>query len=305
MKAQLTFVHALSSLHAGTGRGAGVIDLPIARERATNLPFLPGSSLKGALRSRCMIQGNTEICSRIFGSADPDVSDNPGSKVQFSDQRLLLLPIRSLAGIFAWVTSPYVLRRFLRDMSTAQIKEPGPIPEPEKPEQCLFPTNQRHLVVKINEKSEKVCLEDLRLAAANNPEVTSKVTIWAEWIAKQVFPTEEIWQHMLIERFCIVHDSVFNFLSETASEVSARIRLEQDSKTVQDGGLWYEETLPPETILAGIALATPINHGKQPELKTDEIFQKIGELTSEALQLGGKATVGRGLCQVQLAESEA
>ena len=31
MKAQLTFIHTLSALHAGVGQGAGVIDLPIAR----------------------------------------------------------------------------------------------------------------------------------------------------------------------------------------------------------------------------------------------------------------------------------
>ena len=49
----LSFVHALSPLHAGTGQGAGIIDLPIAREKATGLPYLPGSSLKGTLRARC------------------------------------------------------------------------------------------------------------------------------------------------------------------------------------------------------------------------------------------------------------
>ena len=50
-ESRLTFIHALSPLHAGTGQGVGVIDLPIAREKATNLPFLPGSTLKGCCRS--------------------------------------------------------------------------------------------------------------------------------------------------------------------------------------------------------------------------------------------------------------
>ena len=39
MDAKLLFVHALSPLHAGTGQGVGVVDLPIAREKATN-PFV-------------------------------------------------------------------------------------------------------------------------------------------------------------------------------------------------------------------------------------------------------------------------
>ena len=48
----LLFLRALSPLHAGTGQGIGAIDLPIAREKATGIPYLPGSSLKGVLRDR-------------------------------------------------------------------------------------------------------------------------------------------------------------------------------------------------------------------------------------------------------------
>src|SRR6266566_2593985 len=114
MTTQLTFVHALTPLHAGIGQGVGVIDLPIAREKATGLPFLPGSSLKGPLRSLC--PANTR--SLVFGPESTNISgsENQASPAQFSDQRLLLLPIRSLAGTFAWVTSPYILQRFVRDM---------------------------------------------------------------------------------------------------------------------------------------------------------------------------------------------
>ncbi len=43
-------LHALSPLHAGTGHSADVIDLPIARMKATGIPFVPGSSIKGTLR---------------------------------------------------------------------------------------------------------------------------------------------------------------------------------------------------------------------------------------------------------------
>ena len=53
MNARLLFIYAISPLHAGTGQGVGVIDLPIAREKATGIPFLPGSSVKGTLRDLC------------------------------------------------------------------------------------------------------------------------------------------------------------------------------------------------------------------------------------------------------------
>src|ERR1700682_5708296 len=107
--ARLTFVHALSALHAGVGQGAGVIDLPIAREKATGIPFLPGSSIKGALRTRAQQDGLSSEYKDIFGS-DPFRSEpTRASSVLFSDQRLLLLPVRSIADTFAWVTSPYIL----------------------------------------------------------------------------------------------------------------------------------------------------------------------------------------------------
>src|SRR5260370_29440413 len=119
MNAQLTFVHALSPLHAGTGQGVGVIDLPIAREKATGLPFLPGSSLKGPLRASL---ADKDLRNAIFGPETTEINpeDNYASSVQFSDQRLLLLPVRSLAGTFAWVTSLFVLRRLLRDIEDVQ-----------------------------------------------------------------------------------------------------------------------------------------------------------------------------------------
>src|SRR5579883_3032511 len=124
MPSYLTIVHALSALHAGTGQGSGTIDLPIAREKATGLPYLPGSSLKGTLRTHCAEEKRKEI----FGSENAEGGFANAGMIQISDQRLLLLPVRSLAGTFAWVTSPYVLRRLKRDLAELGIEQ-GMLPE--------------------------------------------------------------------------------------------------------------------------------------------------------------------------------
>jgi CRISPR-associated protein Cmr4 len=248
MNPQLIFIHALSPLHAGTGQGVGVIDLPIAREKATGLPFLPGSSLKGSLRSLC----DKKIRSQIFGDEPTGiVGEYTASTVQFSDQRLLLLPIRSLAGTFAWVTCPYVLRRLARDIADAQI----PLPQASLPviadaKECMTANRQETKIVFSD--TSMVYLEDLDLKASDSPEVKA----WAIWIAQRSF-SDSTWQQVLVERMCVVHDDVFNFLIDTSTEITARIKLKEDSKTVQDGGLWYEEALPTETILSGIVLFTP------------------------------------------------
>src|SRR5437868_8618257 len=164
MNAQLTFVHALSSLHAGTGQGVGVIDLPIAREKATGIPFLPGSSLKGSLRAHC----NKKECTDVFGPETLDISSdsNQASAAQFSDQRLLLLPVRSLAGTFAWVTSPFVLRRFARDLRDISFTSPTSIPQPQAYNQCYIAGNTSKITI-TQGNNKKVVLEDLDLTPQN------------------------------------------------------------------------------------------------------------------------------------------
>lgn len=291
MTAQLTFVHALSPLHAGIGQGAGVIDLPIAREKATGIPFLPGSSLKGALKALCP---DENIRKRIFGAnpTDTNAGNDYASPAQFSDQRLLLLPVRCLAGTFAWVTSPYVLRRFVRDLRDISLIPPASIPQPQAYNQCYIAGNTSTITI-TQGGNKRVVLEDLDLLPQNED-----ITSWATWIGPKLF-NEPTWQTMLTQRFCIIHDDIFNFLIDTALEITTRIKLKEDTKTVDTdtGGLWYEEALPTETVLYGFAQAIPV---KSINVASEEVFRELRNLTNNAVQLGGKATVGRGVCRVQL-----
>ncbi len=300
MNARLTFLHALSPLHAGTGQGAGIIDLPIAREKATGLPFLPGSSLKGVLRASF----DEKDRKWLFGpdTSEVQTENNHASSVQFSDQRLLLLPVRSLVGTFAWVTSPYILRRLLRDIQDTEATPPAAIPTIEEKQTCAIAATiaEAQQESKIKVERLKVYLEDLELDGQEMPDVNT----WATWISGQVFPGDEIWQRILIERMCIVHDDIFNFIIDIATEITARIKLQEDAKTVQDGGLWYEEALPTETILSGIALAIPTKASQAgaDKVTVDKVFSTLNGKTGKLLQFGGKATVGRGLCHIQISK---
>ncbi|PDW04676.1 type III-B CRISPR module RAMP protein Cmr4 [Candidatus Viridilinea mediisalina] len=298
MSTRLLFVHALSPLHAGTGQGVGVIDLPIAREKATGLPYLPGSSLKGTLRDT---SGIADEQRQLMFGLETTGSEDHASSVRFSDQRLLLMPVRSLAGTFAWVTSPYVLRRFARDARDAGVADvPTEAPEPTtqpKSEQAIVCDESSQLVVS---GTDLVVLEDLDLAVKPSPEAS----IWAEWLAPKLFPDTlpdaAYWQGALKARLCIVRDDILDFLLNTATEVVARVRLEDERKTVIKGGLWYEEALPTETILAGLVVAAPVTNKHNQRLTAETISANLERLTQHALQFGGKASVGRGLCRVQL-----
>jgi CRISPR-associated protein Cmr4 len=51
MRKEYYLLKVLTPLHIGAGQGLGHVDLPIVREAHTNFPYIPGTSLKGALRN--------------------------------------------------------------------------------------------------------------------------------------------------------------------------------------------------------------------------------------------------------------
>lgn len=278
MDTQLLFIQALSPIHAGTGQGVGVIDNPIAREKSTDIPFIPGTTIKGVLRDACEDKDTQRL---IFGSATNDVELSMGAAT-FTDARLLLLPVRSLKGVFAWVTSPLLLKRLMRDAG----KIDGVNLPPVGADDCLISTKSE-LEIKVKEE-KKVILEDLDLNSKPNAEVDT----WAEWLAKALYPDpkDKDWHETLKERLCIISDDNLSFLLETATEITARITLDEGKKTVKDGALWYEESLPVETVLVSLVITK----------NKDKVFPKLTELTKNTLQFGGNATVGRGLCKATL-----
>lgn len=289
MKTRLLFIQALTPLHPGTGQGTGVIDLPVTREVATGIPYLPGSSLKGVLRDRCRNE-NKQDCIKLFGPETSNISDSNShaGALQFTDQRLLLLPVRSLSGAFAWVTAPFVLQRLKRTLDYVDTDDAPDIPQPEK-NHALIATGS---ALSIALDGDKVFLEDLDFTADKDHDL---ITQWAAWLGKRLFPEDDEgsgWRKTFSERLCVVHDDRFSFLLETATEVIARNVLDEN-KTSQN--LWYEEALPAETILVGLMTAQRVGTDG---IDQDEALKAAVQLVKGPTQLGGNATVGRGLCRL-------
>ncbi len=308
MRTRLVLVHALTPLHAGTGQAVGAIDLPIARERPTGVPIVPGSSIKGALRAR---EEDKAWQKAIYGPETQDASDHGGA-VQFSDVHTVLLPVRSLAGTFAWVTSPYLLSRFARDAREAGIAL-GAVPVVATLASCLLAKGSV-LPVPVD-RTPKVILEDLDLSPSGTDSDASALAAIATTLGTALFPdaagatpeqkTENAASRTaLTARLCLVHDDAMSYLLESATEVSARIRLDPQKKTVARGALWTEEALPTETVLAGVAVASRVTRDGK-EYSPDDLFGQIAKTATGLVQLGGKATVGRGNCRVTLSQGKA
>lgn len=315
MITRLSLIHAMSPLHAGTGQAVGTIDLPIARERPTGIPLLPGSSIKGALRAR----GNGQPPAiDVFGPETTNASDHSGA-VQFSDAHVVLFPVRSVAGTFAWVTSPYLLQRFARTAREARLPLPAP-PAPLPEGTCRVAGDA--LVVGAGAR-RKVVFEDLDFTAEVEPEAepaagpvagkgappearTGTLRAWAHLCGEILFPQGstdcEPWRATLLSRLCLIGDDPMSFLLDHATEVAARVRLNEATKTVARGALWYQESLPAETVLAGLVVASDVKGNGRTERKAAELLAYVETLTSNSLvQLGGKASVGHGSCVVRFA----
>jgi CRISPR-associated protein Cmr4 len=152
-------------------------------------------------------------------------------------------------------------------------------------------TLEGNKISQSNKQSNKVLvyLEDIDLSAKNSAELQP----WCDLLAENVFAEDAEWQKIFKSRFALVSDDVFTFLCETGTEVVARIRIEDDTKIVKDGALWYEESLPVETILAGVVWCDRVygsnGGGTTSEQLMDEFCKKPYDL-----QIGGKASTGKG-----------
>lgn len=291
MKTQAYMLHALSPLHAGTGQSVDVIDLPIARMKATGMPYVPGSSVKGVLRDAAQEATRNAVDDKeknellaVYGpEQQPEDGLRHAGALQVGDARLLALPLRSFVGTFAWVTSPLLLTLAARD-----LKESRQAP-PTVPTVTGRGAKVSAQLSSVNIHSGKVYLEDIDLKVEGDGDVDG----WAKLVAKLVAPEQ---QEMVTSRFLVVDDETMTYFWETGTQIETRVRLDPETRVVAKGALWMEECLPPETLLIGL-MAAERSRRQKVTLTEDQVLEQALK-QGRTLQFGGKATVGRGRCRV-------
>ena len=287
---RIYWLHALSPTHAGIGRGIGYIDLPIDRDGVTGWPIIRASGFKGVwadnFRATEEARKKDDKLKAAFGLAGDDNNSNAGALIP-TDAQLVCLPVRSFRGTFAWVTSPLCLQRLHRTLQMSGVRDLPNFPN-------AIPDSDVHHVTGPSDacvltQGDRVFLEDLDFAA----KPCETATKWATKIADWVFGSDGKWKQTFRQRFVVVPDSAFDFLCETGTEVHTRVRIDDDTKVVTPGALWTEESLPAETILAGVIQCDRIFARNGVEVTKQGLLEEYA--TKElSLQIGGKATVGRG-----------
>lgn len=297
-------IKTLSPMHCGIGIGASDIDLPVARHKVSNHPLVPGSTLKGVLKdeflNRRTHSHDREKLTAIFGG-DGAEENTFASAISIGDMLLLALPVRSFFGTFAYLASPYTLERFKAILTrTMPEKEIPPIPtglglKTAGDNYRVMLTSDSLL---LNPAGDRVLLEELDLLTDS-----ASADAWAELIG-EIFCDDDEEKAIFCKRFAIADDNALNFLCDTALPVDAHIRIDEETGTVARGALWYEETVPMESLFFGLvgmdrSFKSEVQVGAEDlaaVLLGGSDVQKREILT----QIGGKATTGKGFVSVVL-----
>jgi CRISPR-associated protein Cmr4 len=279
----MLYVYVETPLHAGSGRALGTVDLPIQRERVTGYPIVQASSLKGRLRAEARVRSLADL-EAVFGPETENASDHAGA-LSTGDAKVLLFPVRSLAGVFAWTTSVEVLNRFLRDAAMVGVQAGWAL--------STGPAQGEVLVGgSVLKAGDRVVLEEFTFI----PRQDAVVQTIGQWLAQNALPQGneyQYWRDELPNRLVVLPNDDFRDFVTFSTEVATRIKLNPDTKTVEEGALWTEENLPTDTLLYAPLLATP-SRAPNVQLSGQQVLDALKGLGMARTQLGGNETVGRG-----------
>lgn len=262
----LLVLHALTFLHPGTGQTTGVVDLPVQRERHTGFPMIASSGLKGSLRDKAEQKwpktedpatgkkSDHPIVADIFGSSDAGRDDASAGALAVSDARILAFPVRSLQKVFVWITCSMALKRLKRDVELAGLNNSLQVPEVQDV--------QRGRALLPSQLTAPLVLEEINLQANTS--------------AQTAIALNSLSSELDESRLVIVSDDDFQYFVRHATQISARIHLNDRKTTSGDGGnLWYEETLPPETVMYALLMANKPRNRKSNIQDAPGVLSKV------------------------------
>ena len=287
-KTAALFLYALSPVHMGAGQAVDVIDNPIQRERHTQHPCFAGSGIKGAVRHSYESLGGSQQDIDLLLGPDSNSSTLHAGALGFGDAQLLALPVRSLKGGYVYATCPQALARAQRLLALTGSAPVWPAAAVQDG-RCLI-ANQGLL------SGDKLHLEAFEYTAQDSEALAQT----AADIARRALPEGPAYQFFrdkLATDLVLLSDTDFGYFAKNAMLVEPHVRINHDTGTADDGGLFYTENLPPESLLIAPLMASKTRSGKQKQLlQAEEVLAKIRPLLhGKLLQVGGDSTTGRGL----------
>ncbi|MEZ5581389.1 MAG: type III-B CRISPR module RAMP protein Cmr4 [Candidatus Competibacteraceae bacterium] len=294
------FIYCVSPIHMGAGTAIGLIDNPIQRERHTDYPMIAGSGLKGAVRHRCQANGwDKDMIARIFGP-ETNASEHAGA-ISFGDAQLVAFPVRCTKRAYVYATSPTALARMKRSLQTLGGDCDWPIPEVQE-RFCRVIESGGPV-----DNNQPLRLEAFELTAIGAPELTEI----AKFLCEKALPANDAYtffREKLKTDLVLLPDEDFSYFVKNATVVEPHVRINDKTGTADDGGLFYTENLPPESLLIAPLMATvertpeKSRNGENPTSAEDVMSTVLTGLNGQLVQIGGDATTGRGQVVINVVE---
>lgn len=286
MKNGILFLETLSPLHAGSETSLGLVDKPIQREKVTEFPVIFGSSLKGALREffeKTELNGNKNRFFDLFGP-EGESDESYASAISITDARILLFPVASIRGVYAYITCPFVLNRFIKEAKLLNING--------------FDLNEINLQIKDNEIF--VCQNNDHLIINNNVVLTE-----FQFERKNDANLETIFNYLSTnanvskEKICILSNDNFKYFVKFNTEIMARVKIGQDgvTDTEKGGNLWYEENIPIYSVFYSIITCFQSRNVRENRTNGNDLDNYFNTLFTglNSFVIGGNKTIGKGI----------
>lgn len=268
---KILYIFTRTPLHVGAGASVGAIDQPIQRERHTGFPIIPGSSIKGVLRDAFRRDAELKAHEEaIFGKQDE------AGRLAIGEAKVLVFPVRSARGSFAFTTCQLALERFRRE--NALLSSEALPPEPSDMT-CLAGDT---VVINRNGKSGLV-LEEYQFRQTGSFPVA-----WENALLSLL--DDVVWKTGK-GRFVMLSSGDFSHFVKTACEVSQHVGIDPEKGTAKPGALFNLEVVPAETLF--FAPVTTLSRGNG-EIALMEKFLA----QKPVMQFGGDSTTGLGFCSV-------
>lgn len=267
-------IEALSPVHVGAtaGEETGNLNL-IFRDQFTQTGIIPGSSIRGRMRSdlREKERGQENIW---YGHEAVDGAKDGGTTealVKFEYASLVWFPVFCPGQPVVWVSCPRLLKRFKR---IAKI-------EAELPEPYTAHTGLRGRQV---EGRGKILFFNLGFLEIEHNEDLS------DWIPNGV--------DLDADKLVVVDDNDIAMLHDMALYRQSRVKLLDEMKKVDtDRGAFFNTEALPE----GSVLIFPIAIKDKKGEATTPGWKPFGDDESAELYFGGLESIGFGHCRVVLA----
>jgi len=285
--ADIVLIENFTNLHVGSGGAEGLVDLPIQRDEF-GYPVLYSSSIKGSLKT-CLLHTTTNNVVYVLFGPDPEEGETFESSIAILEGYLFAIPARSLRGVYVYVTSPILLKRFLERIELyAKFDQESLVNVDSVGQEAkdVIKKIQYSFQSLVEEARERLGVDNA-ICLGDKQEIEIKVkgplegcaVLVEEFVLKILEPKRGVDGELLDmlgfdKPLLLLHDDIAKEVIDRSLVRYTRIRLRRETKTVEEGGLWTEEYLPLKSKFHTVLLY------KRPPL-TDTFIRKILDRVEE------------------------